>query len=278
MPPGRRETREGALVEAFVRLADTLVDDFDVLDLLHSLAGYCVRLLDIDAAGLLVSDQRGGLRVVSSSDEHAHLIELLQLETDQGPGLDCVRDGNPVDVPDLAAGAPRWPRYAELALDKGFGSVHTRPMRLRAETVGALDLFRRTPGPVPDDDLRVAQALADTATIGILSERAIRERGLLAEQLQSALTSRIVIEQAKGMLATRGGLTMNEAFAALRGYARNHNQRLGAVATAVVDGTLDGDEVLPRRGQPEPADSADAAGPDRPDEPDDSDESVEESD
>lgn len=242
---GPHGERGRPLAEAFVALADTLVADFDVIDLLHQLAADCVDLLRVEAAGLLLSDQRGNLRVMASSSEQVRLLELFQLQTDQGPCLDCVRTGRPVTATDPVDVAQRWPRFAVEADRAGFRSVHALPMRLRSETIGALNLFHAESGPLAVDDLKVAQALADVATIGILQERTIRDSQVLAEQLQTALNSRVVIEQAKGALSERGGVDMAEAFALLRAHARRHNQRLSDIARAVVEGSLPIDGLRP---------------------------------
>ncbi|MGH3906890.1 MAG: GAF and ANTAR domain-containing protein [Pseudonocardiaceae bacterium] len=226
------------LAEAFVALADTLVADFDVIDLLHRLAADCVDLLTVAAAGLLLSDQRGNLRVVASSSEQVRLLELFQLQTDEGPCLDCVRSGLQVTATDPADITQRWPRFAVEAARAGFRTVHALPMRLRSETIGALNLFHAEAGPLAVDDLKVAQALADVATIGILQERTIRDNQVLAEQLQTALNSRVIIEQAKGALSERCGVDMAEAFSLLRAHARRHNQRLSDVARAVVEDSI----------------------------------------
>jgi transcriptional regulator with GAF, ATPase, and Fis domain len=220
-------------------VADTLVDDYDVMELLDRLAGYSVELLAADAAGILLVDPQLGLRVVASSDEDAELMELLQLQADQGPCLDCVRSGAPVSVANLADTAGRWPVLAAAMTTRGvFKSVHALPLRLRGEAIGALNLFRHQPGALPEADLALGQALADVATIGILSERAIRRGELLNEQLHSVLSSRGLIEEAKGILAQHGGLSMNTAFDRLRRYSRNRNQRLSQVARQVVVGDL----------------------------------------
>ncbi len=236
--------RETALAEAFVGLADTLVAGFDVIDLLHRLTEVCVKLLRVDAAGLLLSDQRSGLQMMASSSESSRLLELFQLQNDEGPCLDCYRTGLPVAAIDMAAATRRWPRFAAQAQTEGFGAVHAIPLRLRAETIGALNLFRERPGELPAGDLQVAQALADVATIGILQERAVHRGEMLAEQLQAALNSRVIIEQAKGVLAERGQLGMDQAFTRLRRHARTHNRRLSDVARAVVEGTVDLDELM----------------------------------
>ncbi len=231
--------REGAVGRAFVELADTLVDDFDVIDLLDRLVGHCVALLSADAAGILLRDGRHQLRLVASSSDDAELMELLQLQAEQGPCLDCYRSGTPVSVADLAAATP-WPAFAAAAGQVGaFRSVHALPLRLRREALGALNLFHSAPGPLPPVDLALGQALADVATIGILQEQAIRRSEVLAEQLQTALTSRVVVEQAKGVLAQYHGLSMDAAFERLRSHSRVGNLRLAEVARQLASGELD---------------------------------------
>ncbi|MGP4017748.1 GAF and ANTAR domain-containing protein [Saccharopolyspora sp. 5N708] len=229
---------ERAVAEALVSLADSLVDDFDMIELLHRLTSDCVRLLPIDAAGLLLSDQRGALQLVSSSTEQARLLELFQLQTDEGPCLDCFRTSRQVSSIDLAQDGNRWPNFAARALEAGFIAVHALPLRLRADTIGALNLFSATASAMGQEELRIGQALADVATISILQERAIRRGDIVNEQLQTALNSRVIIEQAKGVLAERNQTGMNEAFTTLRRYARAYNRRLTEVASEVVDGTL----------------------------------------
>jgi transcriptional regulator with GAF, ATPase, and Fis domain len=223
------------LSDTFVDLADTLVADFDVVDFLHLLADRSVALLAASAAGVVLADPRGELRVAAASSEEAGVIELFQIQNDQGPCLDCFRTGRPVTAADLAGPGQPWPRFAAAATAAGFRSVEALPMRLRDEVIGALNLFRAAPGPLDPADLRVGQALADIATIGLLQERNVRRSETLAEQLQGALNSRVVIEQAKGKLAERLGTDMDHAFAMLRDYARNSNQRLTDVARSFVD-------------------------------------------
>ncbi|MFD9701204.1 ANTAR domain-containing protein [Lentzea sp. NPDC059081] len=236
--------RESRLLQALVQLADTLVDDYDVVDLLHRLVEHCVQLLDATAAGLMLSDQHGGLRVVAYSSAQTRMLELFQVQASEGPCLDCVHSGEAVLVADLTTEIRRWPRFAPLALEEGFASVHAVPMRLRRETIGTLNLFRRETGLLSDEDLLVVRALADTATIGILQERAIRRSEVVTEQLQTALNSRVVIEQAKGVLAFAGDLEMEQAFDALRGYARNSGRRLADVARELVVGELRPQDLL----------------------------------
>jgi hypothetical protein len=224
------------LSETFVELTDTMVADFDMIEFLHLLTERSAKLLDVSAAGLLLADPRGELRVVAASSEAARLLELFQLQNDQGPCLDCFRTGRPVSAADLDAEEQRWPRFAAAAKRAGFGAVQALPMRLRDQVIGALNLFRTSPGTFDLADVRVGQALADVATISLLHERSLRHSDTLNEQLQAALNSRVIIEQAKGKLAERLGLDMGQAFALLRDYARNNNLRLADLAQAFIDG------------------------------------------
>jgi GAF domain-containing protein len=229
------------LSETFVELADTMVAGFDVIDFLHVLTDRSVQLLDASAAGLLLADPRGALRVVAASSERARLLELFQIQSDQGPCLDCFHSGQPVTVADLSTEAGRWPRFAPAAQDAGFTAVQALPMRLREQIIGALNLFRATPGPFGQEDMRVGQALADVATISLINERSLRRSETLNEQLQTALNSRVTIEQAKGKLAERMHLDMDQAFNVLRRYSRTRNVRLSDLARAFVDGS----EIFP---------------------------------
>lgn len=224
------------VAEAFVELADTLVDDFDVVDFLHQVTVRCAQVLDVAAAGVLLTDQRGALQVVAASTEQSRLLELLQLQTNQGPCPECFYTGRPVAVPDLSVAAERWPQFSKAARQFGFGSVHALPMRLRSDVIGALNLFSADVGSLDVGTLRLGQALADVATIGLLQARAAVHRNILAEQLQTALNSRVVIEQAKGIIAERRGLDMDQAFTLLRGRARKTNRGLSDLALAIVQG------------------------------------------
>jgi GAF domain-containing protein len=230
--------REALLARTLVDLADTLVDDFDVVELLTLLTDRCVDVLAVDAAGLMLVAPDGDLRVMASSSEAMRVLELFELQSQEGPCLDCYRTGQPVLNQSLATVNGRWPRFATEALQAGFQSVHALPMRLRGTVIGALNLFRTDPGEMTQPDVDAAQALADVATIAILSHRAALESQVVNEQLNRALNSRIVIEQAKGMVAERENLSMEEAFSALRNYARNHNLRLVDVAHDIIDATL----------------------------------------
>jgi transcriptional regulator with GAF, ATPase, and Fis domain len=230
-------TRERLLAEAFVDAADTLVEDFDVIEFLHTLAQHCVRLLDVDAAGIMLADRAGSLYPAASSTENARLLELFELQTEAGPCIDAFTSGRAVVNVDLRATAERWPRFAEAAEATGFVSAHALPLRLREDVIGTLNLFGTTPGPLSDQDERTGQALADVATVGILAQRNLMHAELLAAQLQNALNSRIAIEQAKGVLAERRGVGVDEAFALLRAHARNHHLRLSDLARSVADGS-----------------------------------------
>jgi GAF domain-containing protein len=237
--PVTTRNREQVLAETFVVLADTLVDDYDVVDLLDQLVAACVDLLGVTAAGLLLDDQKGHLAVVASSSEETRLLEIFQLQNNEGPCLDCVRTGTAVTCGDLASERARWPLFVPAAQEAGFQSVAALPLRLRDHVIGGLNLFDGRVEPVSLDDRRLAQALADVATIGILQHRSAHRSTMVAEQLQYALNSRIAIEQAKGVLAERNAVTMDLAFSALRRHARNHNLKLTDVALSVVRGDLD---------------------------------------
>jgi transcriptional regulator with GAF, ATPase, and Fis domain len=234
-------TVDERLTQAFVELADTLVADFDLMEFLHTLTERCVELLDVDAAGLLLADQRGSLRLVAASTDQAQVLELFQLQDEEGPCLDCYRGGQVVTLTNISDQEPtrRWPRFSAAATEMGFAGVHAIPMRLREDIIGTLNLFRTTPNGLDTDGARVARALVDVATIGILQERAVRHQEMVTEQLQAALNSRVVIEQAKGILAERHDLNPDEAFTVLRRYARSHNRRLAELGREVINGTVD---------------------------------------
>ena len=229
---------ERTAAEVFVELADTLIDDFDVVDFLHQVTIRCADVLGVSAAGVLLTDQRGALQVMAASTEQSRLLELLQLQIDEGPCPECFRTGKLIVVGDLTTVTERWPSFAGEAIRNGFASVYALPMRLRSEVIGAFNLFDTRTGTLDAETIRLGQALADVATIGLLQERAIRRRETLAEQLQSALNSRIVIEQAKGVIAERRGLDMDRSFEVLRQAARTANRRLSDLARAVIDGSV----------------------------------------
>jgi GAF domain-containing protein len=236
-------TREQRLARTFVELADTLVDEFDVVDLLSLLVERSVELLDASAAGLLVVDGGGQLRLMAATSEALEVVELFQVQNDEGPCRDCVRAGEPVMVEDLDDAAARWPRFVPVARQQDLRAVNAFPLRLRDQRLGSLGLFRAERGGLGEADVAVAQALADIATIALLQHRAAHDSLMLADQLQLALNSRISIEQAKGVLAERAGIPVDEAFVRLRKYARAHGRMLSAVAEEVVHGALGADVV-----------------------------------
>jgi ANTAR domain/GAF domain len=233
-------SREQGLLDAFATLADTLVADYDVVELLQVLVETCRGLLDVTAAGLLLADPNTGiLDLMASTSEESRIVETLQLGAEAGPCVDSFRTGDVVAVPDIGATGVRWPEFRDASMEQGFGGVFAIPMRLRTTTIGALNLFRAQVGDLNERDLRAAQALADVATIGILHERSFRATDVLREQLQAALNSRIVIEQAKGVLAHRHELDMDASFNRLRSYARSNRRSLVEVAQSVVERRLE---------------------------------------
>lgn len=227
------------LARVFVELADTLVDEFDVVDLLQMLTERCVELLAADASGLMLADQRGELRLMAVTAERARVLELFELQIDEGPCRDCFATGLAITNVDLTEAYQRWPVFTPAAVEAGFGATHALPMRLRGQVIGALNLFTDGVAPLNDDEIAVGQAMADVATIGLLHERTLHEQTVLSQQLQTALHSRVLIEQAKGVLAARAGITVSEAFARMRTHARRNHVTLTAVASGVVDGSLD---------------------------------------
>jgi len=238
-------SREQAVAAALVELADTLVVDFDVADFLHTLSARCVELLDVNAAGVMVTDQRGRLRVMATSSERAHLLELFEVESAEGPCVACFDSGQPVSDTDLRVVDPRWASFSQRAGEAGFSAVHAMPMRLRDDVIGVLNLFSVQTGALTAADTFLGQALANVTTIGLLQQRAIHHREVVAEQLQGALNSRVVIEQAKGVLFERLNVDMHEGFEVLRTYARRTNRRLTDVARDVINDRLDTAGLLP---------------------------------
>jgi GAF domain-containing protein len=235
--------RERRLVETFVTLADTLVDDFDVIDFLQTLTERCVELLDVSAAGIMLVDELDVLRHVACSNEQMRLVELFELQVEEGPCYDAYQQQQPVICGSPEEAADRWPRFAPHAIEHGFSAVAGVPMRLRDQVIGSLNLFSTQARALTDEDTQVVQALAGVATIGILQERAIRDSSMLTTQLRRALESRIVIEQAKGIVAERSGITVDDAFTRIRTFARAHNRLLSQTAREVIDGTLRPDDL-----------------------------------
>ena len=240
--------REAVLARAFVRLADTLASDFDIVDFLRGLSEDSVEILRAEAAGVMLADARGGLRLIASSDERMRLLELFEIQGAQGPCLDAFSSGRAIQA-SAADGRARWPVFAPRASGEGFQVMCAVPLRVRTHVIGALNLFRGSDEPFTGIEMEIAQAMAEMAAIGLIQERALRERNLLTEQLQAALNSRVVIEQAKGMLAEYLTITVDDAFKLLRSYARDHNRKLSEVASDVVDRKIPSAALGRRRGQ-----------------------------
>jgi GAF domain-containing protein len=232
-------SREADVVRSLVEMASALVDDYDVVDLLTGLADRCVSLLGVSAAGVMLASPEGSLGLVASSSEAMRLLELFELQAQQGPCLDAFRTGERVEHQNLDAGSGRWPSFAAAGLQAGFQSASALPLRLREATIGAMNLLSTTRTPMDEADVIVARAFADLAALSIVQHQAAAEAQRLNEQLSAALTSRVVIEQAKGVISERAGIQLDEAFSRLRTHARNHNLRLTDVARAAIDGTLD---------------------------------------
>jgi len=241
-------TREAVLARVFVRLADTLASDFDIVDFLHGLSADSVEILGAEAAGVMLAGPRGGLRLIASSDERMRLLELFELQGAQGPCLDAFSSGRPVQA-SAADSRARWPVFAPRACGAGFQVMCAVPLRVRAQVIGALNLFRGSHEPFTGTEIEVAQAMAEMAAIGLIQERALRERNLLTGQLQAALNGRVIIEQAKGMLAEYLTITVDDAFTLLRSYARDFNRKLSEVAMDVVDRKIPGTALARRPSQ-----------------------------
>ena len=235
--------QEADAMRSLAEMADTLVEDYDVVDLLTGLADRCVELFGVSAAGVMLASPEGRLGLVASSSEAMRLLELFELQAQEGPCLDAFRTGERVGHQDLEAESGRWPSFSAAAVREGFQSVSALPLRFRDVTLGALNLFSVTRAPMAEADVIVARAFADLATLSIVQHRAAASAQLVNEQLSAALTSRVVIEQAKGVLAERAGVDLAEAFSRLRAYARENNLRLTDVAQAAVTGTLDLDPL-----------------------------------
>lgn len=244
MNRGSEHVDKEAATSALVDLAGALVDDFDVAEVLQLLTDRCVSVLEVDASGVLLADQEGELRIAASSSERAQLLELFQLQSGQGPCLECYRTGSPVSVDDLGAADGRWPRFAPAARAAGYHSVHALPMRLHGNAIGGLNLFGADGHEeLSPDHLRWARALADVATITIVQGRAVRRHEAVTEQLQTALHSRVVIEQAKGLIAGRLEVELERAFDLLRSRARRTNRRLSELAHDVTAGRIEPEAI-----------------------------------
>jgi transcriptional regulator with GAF, ATPase, and Fis domain len=233
------DAHQDQVLETFVHLADTLVADYDVIEFLNYLIERCIMLSDIDEAGVMLTDPHGHLHAVAASTERVQLLELFELQNHDGPCLDAFRTGNPVTAADLHEHLEQWPTYAAEAISNGFNSSHSVPMRLRNETIGAINLLRLHIGALTEADQKLVNALADIATIGVLQERRTSEATTTADGLQHALNSRVRIEQAKGVLAERWKITIDQAYDRLRRYARHHQLGVTVVAEQIVRAEID---------------------------------------
>jgi transcriptional regulator with GAF, ATPase, and Fis domain len=236
-------TREQRLGRVFVELADTLVDEFDVMDLLVVLCERSVELLEADAAGLILADPQRRLQVMAATTEEARILEDFVLQNSEGSCLACFETGQQMVNVDVQEAQSRWPRFQAAAQSAGYRSTHALPLRLRGQVIGAMNLFCTEQTTLSQDDVELGQALCDVATIGLLQERLLREGDVLADQLQNALDSRILIEQAKGVVAARANIDVTEAFTLVRGFARRNHRRLGEVATAIIEGSITAAEL-----------------------------------
>jgi transcriptional regulator with GAF, ATPase, and Fis domain len=243
MSPELSVDRTSELADVVAELARMLAAEFDVVDLLDRVAGHCVSLLHAHEAGVVLTDHTGTLTVVAATSEQARFLELFQLQRQSGPCLESVRRGEPVDAPDLAARAASWPDFAAYAQREGYRSVHATPLNTPTATIGALNIFSKQVLRLEPTDLKIAQALAELGTVAVLHRQAVTRAEEVAGQLQKALSSRVIIEQAKGKLSEQGNIDTGEAFAVLRGFARRHQRQLSATARAVVEGHLSLDDM-----------------------------------
>lgn len=237
-------TREENITDAFVRVAGTLVVAYDVVDLLSTLAYTCTQLLDVQAGGILLADGSGALELVASTSEEAEIVEVMILAAGTGPCIDSYKTGEVVSVPDIEKDTRNWKRFRRTAIDQGFRAAHATPLRLHGKVIGAMNLMSTVTGALSDRDAQLAQALADVATVGILHEHSFRQPDVVAAQLHLALDTRILVEQAKGVLAEVRSCTMSEAFDALREYSRGHEVSLREAAAGVVNRTISMDSLV----------------------------------
>ncbi|PPF27417.1 transcriptional regulator [Rathayibacter tritici] len=228
-------SREHSVIKTFVALSDTLVDDYDVVDFTQTLVESSATLFDAVSAGLVLADPAGSLEVLASTDEDARLIELLQLDRGSGPCIQCFETGQPVIVEDVRAVGAEWAEFRERAIEIDVLAAHCVPMRSGGTTIGSLSLFQSRPGRLDRDDIAVVQAFADVATIGILHQRALQQSTVTQEQLQRALDSRVLIEQAKGILAYAHRTTVEQAFEVLRVRSRATSTPITTLAQEIIN-------------------------------------------
>ena len=225
--------REARVLDAVVTLVDSLLHDFDVVELLTELTERCAQLLDVSSAGLLLAGPRRQLHLIAATSSRTEELELFQLQTDEGPCLDCFASGSPVSIADLTVAAARWPRFVPAARAAGFASVHAVPMRAAGDVLGTLGLFGTTVGELSEADLLVGRSLAHVASVAIVQEHPPTSE-VLMPHLRSALADHVVVEQAKGFLRERLDLTIADAFALLRSYARSSGIHLSEVARMLI--------------------------------------------
>ncbi|MFK4065136.1 GAF and ANTAR domain-containing protein [Streptomyces sp. NPDC029674] len=230
--------REERITAALIDLADTLVDDFDPAEFFYRVAEHCMDLLDIGDAGVMLALPKGPLTLVAASSERVRLIELFELDALEGPCCTAFREVSPVDHDLRGTVSPRWPRFTARARPDGYTSVHATPIRLRRETLGVLNLFRRVPGPLLESNRRLARALADATAISLLQQTTLDQHRTVRAQLETALVTRTIIEQAKGFLTARHGTDPDTAFHRMRAHARHHRLPLADLARDIVDGTV----------------------------------------
>lgn len=222
-------------MDTFVELADTLVSNYDIGEFLYLLVERCQDVLQVDAGGVLLESPDGTLNLAAATSEKMSRLEESEISNNEGPCFEAYRDVKQIVAEDLQLTLEQWPNVTQVALDMDLHSVYAFPLRLRDDCIGALNLYREHPGPFDDRDVRLAQAFADVAAIGILQQRQIIEAQTRADQLQGALNTRVVIEQAKGVLAGKTGVTPDEAFEALRKHARNNRMNVHKLAVRVVE-------------------------------------------
>ncbi|MFI9231669.1 GAF and ANTAR domain-containing protein [Streptomyces rimosus] len=252
-PPGpgssSSPSREMRVSAAFIDLADTLVSDFEPADFLCRVTEHCMNLLEIGDAGVMLAAHDGPLRLVAASSERVRLVELFELDASEGPCCTAFRQATAIDHTNLATPSPRWPRFCARAHRAGYVSVHATPVLLRDEVLGVLNLFRRVPGPLPEADRQLARALADATAISLTQQTTFHQHRTLQAQLQQALDTRSIIEQAKGFLTARHETDPDTAFHRLRAHARHHHLRLADLSRDIVDGNA----TLPPPADPDPA-------------------------
>jgi GAF domain-containing protein len=229
--------QERTMLEAFVTLADSLVGDYEVNEFLRMLMERCAEVFEVTTAGVMLESADGHLRIAAALSAEMEELEQAEVDNEDGPCHEAYRTGEPVVADDLDTSdvADRWPRVVDRMREMGLKAVYAFPLRLRDDRIGALNLYRAAPGAFRDEDVRLAQAMADVATIGILQVRKLESAEQRAGQLQHALDSRVVIEQAKGIVSARRDVSVDEAFHAIRRHARSHGRNIHEVARSIIE-------------------------------------------